>query len=146
MKYSITAVKAIILNQGNKILSIEQNINGFKFLDLPGGKMNSDESPEEALNREVEEETGLDIDIGECLGPWWFQMKKDPEQQIVCLTYTCRLRGEDQVVSTTNNPSDVEKKETEKMVWLTKEEFLRPEYHKNRENSSLTDLVKKLHL
>jgi len=53
------AVRAIIF-KGDKLLLIKTNLGDYK---LPGGGMNVGETPEEALKREVWEETGYTISI-----------------------------------------------------------------------------------
>jgi ADP-ribose pyrophosphatase YjhB (NUDIX family) len=40
------------------------------FWDLPGGFCEVDEHPRDTARRETWEETGLDVNIGECLGMW----------------------------------------------------------------------------
>tara|TARA_Y100000310_G_scaffold258293_1_gene266658 strand:+ start:227 stop:451 length:225 start_codon:yes stop_codon:yes gene_type:complete len=57
-----TAVKAIILKEG-KFLLLKQETNNKTHWELPGGKMQYGEKPEEALKREVKEETGMEITI-----------------------------------------------------------------------------------
>jgi 8-oxo-dGTP pyrophosphatase MutT (NUDIX family) len=52
-----TAVRAVIWKD-NKILMVHSNRGDYKF---PGGGLNKDESHEEALKREVREETGYII-------------------------------------------------------------------------------------
>ncbi len=42
----------------------------FGHWDFPGGFCNAGEHPEETARREVEEETGLDVAIGELVGIW----------------------------------------------------------------------------
>ena len=146
MKHAIAAVKAVILDDGSRILSIKQNILGHRLLDLPGGKVDFSEAPEEALKREVREEVGLEVDITSCLGAWWFYTLKNERREIVCTTFLCSLKEDDPSIGTEQNPSEVERGETEGIEWLTKEEFLDPKWHENRENDSLTKLIEGLHV
>jgi len=62
--HSILAVDAIVLNKDGKILLIERNTEPAGWA-LPGGKLDYGESLAAAALREVEEETGLKIDIKE---------------------------------------------------------------------------------
>jgi 8-oxo-dGTP diphosphatase len=55
-------VTAIILNGENQVLAVSRKDDHTDF-GLPGGKVESGESFINAINREVKEETGLDIDI-----------------------------------------------------------------------------------
>jgi 8-oxo-dGTP pyrophosphatase MutT (NUDIX family) len=58
------SVAAIILYENNHILLTKRAGPPFKgYWCLPGGKVDSDETPEEAVIREVKEETGVDIEI-----------------------------------------------------------------------------------
>lgn len=61
-------VAAIICHDG-RVLCVQkgwmkQDYLSYKY-ELPGGKIEDGEAPEEALRREVMEELGLDIDVGE---------------------------------------------------------------------------------
>lgn len=58
--------KALIQNNEGKILILRQNPEKFKkpplsYWDIPGGRMQKNESIETALKREVYEETGLEL-------------------------------------------------------------------------------------
>lgn len=64
-KITREAVRAVILND-NKVLMIQTNKGDFKF---PGGGIKQNESKEEALKREVEEESGYKVNtIGKRIG------------------------------------------------------------------------------
>lgn len=54
------AVRAIIIENG-KLLMMHRNKYGSQYYTLVGGRMNDDETPEQALVREVREETGLTL-------------------------------------------------------------------------------------
>ncbi|MCA9397937.1 NUDIX hydrolase [candidate division WWE3 bacterium] len=58
--------KAIILNDKGELLLVErgpsQKFDQYKY-ELPGGKIDPGETPDEALLREVLEETGLDVTL-----------------------------------------------------------------------------------
>ena len=55
-----TAVRAIII-QNNKILLMRRNKQGGDYYTLVGGAVKANESAEQALVREVKEESGLDV-------------------------------------------------------------------------------------
>ncbi|TDW94700.1 ADP-ribose pyrophosphatase YjhB (NUDIX family) [Kribbella pratensis] len=67
---------ALIRDHAGRILFLEPTYK--PTLDIPGGIVESDESPYEACCREVQEEIGLDLEIGRLLvvdwvpahGPW----------------------------------------------------------------------------
>ena len=54
------AARAIII-QGDKMLLMHRNKDGKTYYTLVGGRLQENESPEQALAREVKEETGLDV-------------------------------------------------------------------------------------
>jgi len=54
------AARAIII-EDNKILVMFRNNEGSQYFTLVGGKVDEQESPEQALVREVREETGLQV-------------------------------------------------------------------------------------
>ena len=58
----IVAVSGIVLNEENKILMIEHNRYGWVF---PGGQVEEEEDLISALKREILEETGIQINVGE---------------------------------------------------------------------------------
>jgi 8-oxo-dGTP diphosphatase len=114
----IASVKALIVHKG-RFLVLEQKLPATSFWDLPGGKIHYGESPMNALLREVKEETGLEIDIEEPIGVWYF-FRQDTNDQVVCSTFLCRPDSDK--VDSSRNPG------TEKIVsyrWVTKEEFMK---------------------
>ncbi len=54
------AARAIIIN-GGKMLVMHRNKHGTQYYTLVGGRVNTGETVEQALVREIKEETGLDI-------------------------------------------------------------------------------------
>ncbi|HTE22203.1 MAG TPA: NUDIX domain-containing protein [Candidatus Limnocylindria bacterium] len=54
------AARAIII-EGDKILVMHRHKHGSEYFTLVGGRTNGEETPEQALVREVREETGMDI-------------------------------------------------------------------------------------
>lgn len=54
------ASRAIII-EGDKILVMHRNKYGSEYFTLVGGRLAENETPEQALVREIKEETGLDI-------------------------------------------------------------------------------------
>jgi ADP-ribose pyrophosphatase YjhB (NUDIX family) len=55
-----TAVRAIII-ENDKLLMMQRNKYGSEYFTLVGGRVNEGESREQALHREIREETGLMI-------------------------------------------------------------------------------------
>lgn len=63
--------------------------------DIPGGFMNEGELPEDAVRRELDEETGLAIDVGELFGVWtdWYGDAPDAAYTVV-LVWRATAEGE----------------------------------------------------
>jgi len=91
MSKVFAAVKALIEDKG-RILVLEQEFQGRRFFDLPGGKVEHGESPYDTLYREVKEEVSLDIEIVRPIGMWWFFRESD-NAQVICNTFLCRPKN-----------------------------------------------------
>lgn len=71
VKFSGNTVAAIVVFSDGRILLIKRRTPVFKgYWALPGGKMVKGESPEEALVREIREETGLRVEIVQKIGEY----------------------------------------------------------------------------
>jgi 8-oxo-dGTP diphosphatase len=55
-------LKILIVNDENRILLLRRSLSGKTFWDIPGGRIQRGEDIAEGLKRELEEETGLQID------------------------------------------------------------------------------------
>ncbi len=85
-------VKAII-EKDNKILLLKRS-EKYEHLtdcwDIPGGRINFGEDPEEGLKREIKEETGLQLkEIKQILDA--STVFKNEEKHIVRITYLCTV-------------------------------------------------------
>ncbi len=63
-------VKGVVFNSKNEVLLIRRSkddpTNSGKY-DLPGGTIEKDETVKETVSREVKEETGIDVEVGELI-------------------------------------------------------------------------------
>jgi 8-oxo-dGTP diphosphatase len=78
-------VYALIFDEGRVLLALRRDID---WWNLPGGGMEAGETVEEAMRREVREETGLEVVIERLVGVY-----SKPQKQEVVLTLRCRVIG-----------------------------------------------------
>ena len=61
-------VVAAIIKKGDEILATQRGYGDYKdWWEFPGGKIEGEESPQEALAREIREELDMEIRVGDCL-------------------------------------------------------------------------------
>lgn len=84
----------VIVIQDDKVLLVKSK--GEKVYDVPGGGIEIGESIEEAIHREVMEEAGAKVKIGQLIDTVedWFYYKKGTYHQTIQLYYTAELDGE----------------------------------------------------
>lgn len=112
------AMKAVIVNDEGKVLVLREAAtygDGTQRgrYHMPGGRIEAGENFEDALRREVKEETGLEVDIDYPLyvGEWRPVIKGVPHQ-IVGTFFVCTPKSAKVVLSTEHddfqwvNPSD----------------------------------------
>ncbi len=78
-------VNALIFDEGRVLLAHRRDID---WWNLPGGGMEIGETVEEAIRREVREETGLEAQVERLVGVY-----SKPQKQEVVLTFRCRVTG-----------------------------------------------------
>jgi mutator protein MutT len=81
------SVKGVLIHRGRVLLL--RNDRG--EWELPGGRLDDGETPEEALAREIQEETGLSATVTSLVDAWVFQVT--PRKSVLILQYACRLNG-----------------------------------------------------
>ena len=115
--HPIPTVGALIYNPAGEVLMIRTD-KWSNCWGIPGGKIKFQESAEDALRREIKEETNLQVEqihfvlVQDCIGSKEFYR----EAHFVLLNYTCICSGEPRVIL--NN-------EAEKYQWLEPGEALK---------------------
>lgn len=84
------AVGAIVLREDNLLMVRRGNEPGKGLWSLPGGRVEHGEYLADALRREVSEETGLDVTVGELVGIF----EVVGETHYVILDFFARPEGE----------------------------------------------------
>jgi molecular chaperone GrpE len=112
-------IKAVVVNEDNKVLvlkrSKKEDFHSGKY-DLPGGHLEKGETIEECLKREVLDETGLSIEVGDILSVREYPKDHEMFDKIRSLRF---------LATTDKEEDDVElSDEHEKYEWLTFEEAL----------------------
>ncbi|MFA7244772.1 MAG: NUDIX hydrolase [Candidatus Magasanikbacteria bacterium] len=81
-----SGVYAVILNENKEVLMIHRTDHD--LWEIPGGKWEEDETPWQAAIREVEEETGLQVEVEKIVS-----LGSRPERQDLVFTFLCKIIG-----------------------------------------------------
>ena len=130
MNETYVALKALIVKDRKYLIikrSPEEDVFAEEW-DLPGGKVNFGELPLDALKREVEEETGIGVNVIRPVDVWSF-FKNDGKTQVVGITFLCNYAGGGFAL----------REEHTNFKWISKEEIAKYKVHKG-----IKDTFKKL--
>lgn len=100
-KHSVS-VAGIVVDDQDRVLVIQRRDNG--HWEPPGGVLELDETPEQGVQREVFEETGVHVEVDRLTGVY-----KNMPRGIIALVFRCRPSSGAAAVST----------ETSNVAWLT---------------------------
>ncbi len=80
---------AVMIDEDGRILLGKRPEGTFMagYWEFPGGKIEPDETPEGALQREIEEELGVELG---CFWPFTFLSETREEHHVVVLVFICR--------------------------------------------------------
>lgn len=90
-KTPLVVVAAALVDRDGRLL-VQQRPEGLSMAGLwefPGGKLEPDETPEQALIRELAEELAIDVDHA-CLAPACFASEPLGDRHLLLLLYVCR--------------------------------------------------------
>lgn len=76
-----------VLYEGDRVVLLENERGEW---ELPGGRLESGETPAACLGREVSEELGITVEIGPLLNCWIYEVL--PQREVVIVTYGLRRR------------------------------------------------------
>ena len=86
----VPGAQALVERAGRVLLGRRRDDPGAGLWELPGGFVDEHEHPDDALLRELAEETGLTVEPTEFLGIW---MQPYAERMVLCLTWLARPTG-----------------------------------------------------
>ncbi len=114
MKQPEAVVSALIFNNENKVLLCRSHKWNNQYV-IPGGHIETGEPMEEALRREIKEETGLEIydirplSVHESI----FSEQFYSERHFVCIDFICRTETEEVVLND----------EASQFIWVSLEDI-----------------------
>lgn len=80
-------MKGVVLVDGSVVLVHNERDEW----ELPGGRLEPGETPEECVRREVAEELSIEVDVAEAIDAWVYPVL--PDQSVLVVTYGCHPRG-----------------------------------------------------
>jgi 8-oxo-dGTP diphosphatase len=86
----VPGAQALVERDGRVLLGRRRHEPSAGLWDIPGGFVDEHEHPDDALRRELREETGLEIEPTEFLGVW---MQPYWDRTVLCLTWLARPAG-----------------------------------------------------
>ena len=115
-------VVAAIIRDGDRVFATQRGYGAYKdYWEFPGGKIEADESPEDALRREIREELDTDIRVGEYLTTIEYDY---PEFHLSMKCYWAEVLEGDLILKEHEAAKWLSKNELEDVAWLPADETL----------------------
>ena len=90
-EHIVTSVVAVIIDEQERVLLTRRSIPPFKGMwVMPGGKIDLGEPIAAALRREVDEEVGLEIEVGSLINVFEHVTPGEENCHYIILFYRCR--------------------------------------------------------
>ena len=93
------ALKALIVNGKGEVLLMRDPREDKEIWEIPGGRMNEDEEPRAALAREIHEELGVVVEVGEVMHMEQFIQGSEGARAFV-IVFRATLDSDDFVLET----------------------------------------------
>lgn len=111
----------VIIAKDNQVLITRER--GEDVWEVPGGRLNLGEIPEEGLRREVREELGVEIQLGPIIYIGQY-IKSSTGEHHLFLAYTATLKDE-------SKPFTLQEDEISETKWITKDELFDQKMYDN---------------
>lgn len=118
---TIEVVAAVIIRDG-KVFATQRGYGQWKgWWEFPGGKMEAEETPQEALVREIREELNAEIEVGELLETveWDY-----PDFHLTMHCFVCSLISEDVSLNEHSQAAWLTSQTLDSVQWLPADEGL----------------------
>ena len=90
MNTRVIALLGLINEKNEVLISLRKNRADYNdYWEYPGGKVERNETTDQAVVREIKEELNLDVSIN-CVAPLTFTVTHDESSQTILLLHVCR--------------------------------------------------------
>lgn len=87
------SVKGILINSEGRVLLLKNERN---YWELPGGRIEAGEQPEETVKREIAEETGMEVTVKQLVDAYVYEVIQD--RHVFIVTYQCHFDEQQNIV------------------------------------------------
>lgn len=125
----INVVAAVIRNTENHILATQRGYGEWKgWWEFPGGKVEANETPEDALKREIREELSANISVERFLNTVEYDY---PTFHLSMRCYLCTLQSETLYMNEHADACWISETELDCLKWLPADIYIVDELKKN---------------